>query len=322
MRTARGSARPSRSTSGPGTCRSSRAVPVSCPRWTTPTSIPRNARLWSRGERCPHWRCRCAFATRVWWAASRSSRSARRADSPRRTACWSSLLAGPAAVAVRNARLFRLQQEQNRHLESLLDTAGAITSAVTVEDSLAQICRTAAHALQTEECLAYEYDAGRDTIVCRAFYGVQGPPPALDEGGVYSLDDYPSDRAILGGRRGRAHEDLGRGPVRRRPRLHGGMGREGVSGRAAHRGEGSGSVFSCLSRRAASGSSAPPRWSSRAPWASKPPWRFATRACIGAESARTSASPRFSRPAVCWSPRWTWAQCSVRSAGRSPASLP
>ena len=107
------------------------------------------------------------------------------------------LLAGPAAVSVRNARLFRLQQEQNRHLESLLDTAGAITSAVTVEDSLAQICRTAAHALRTEECVAYEYDAGRDTIVCRAFYGVQGTPPALDEASVYSLDDYPSDRTIL-----------------------------------------------------------------------------------------------------------------------------
>ena len=54
------------------------------------------------------------------------------------------LLAGPAAVAIRNARLFRLQQEQNRYLGSMLDTARAITSTVTLEDSLAQICRTAA----------------------------------------------------------------------------------------------------------------------------------------------------------------------------------
>ena len=52
------------------------------------------------------------------------------------------LLAGPAAVAVRNARLFRLQQEQNRYLGSMVDTARAITSTVTLEDSLAQICRT------------------------------------------------------------------------------------------------------------------------------------------------------------------------------------
>jgi GAF domain-containing protein len=109
------------------------------------------------------------------------------------------LLAGPAAVAVRNSRLFRLQQEQNRYLASLLDTARAITSTVTLEDSLSRICRTAAEALQTGECVAYEYDPGRDAIVFRAFYGKDGPPAALDEDGVYPLDDYPSDRAILFG---------------------------------------------------------------------------------------------------------------------------
>jgi diguanylate cyclase (GGDEF)-like protein len=107
------------------------------------------------------------------------------------------LLAGPAAVAVRNARLFRLQQEQNRHLESLLHAAAAITSSVTLEDLLTQICRTATQALRTEECVAYEYDAGRDALLCRAFYGVRGTPPALDEAGVYYLDDYPSDREVL-----------------------------------------------------------------------------------------------------------------------------
>ncbi len=109
------------------------------------------------------------------------------------------LLAGPAAVAVRNARLFRLQQEQNRYLQSLLETAGAITSSVTLEDSLTLICRTAAQALQMEECVIYEYDAGRDAIVCRAFFGARGVPPALDDAGVYALDDYPSDREILDG---------------------------------------------------------------------------------------------------------------------------
>ena len=107
------------------------------------------------------------------------------------------LLAGPAAVAVRNARLFRLQQEQNRHLISLLDTAKAITSSVTLEDSLARICRTAAEVLQTGECVAYEYDAELDAVVCRASYGTYDRPPAVDETGVYALDDYPTDRAIL-----------------------------------------------------------------------------------------------------------------------------
>ena len=107
------------------------------------------------------------------------------------------LLAGPAAVAVRNARLFRLQQEQNRYLSSLLDTGRAITTSITLEDSLSHICRTAAEALEAEECVIYEYDAPRDAIICRAFHSTSSSPPLLDDAGVYPLDDYPSDRRVL-----------------------------------------------------------------------------------------------------------------------------
>ncbi len=107
------------------------------------------------------------------------------------------LLAGPAAVAVRNARLFRLQQEQNRYLASLLGSARTITSTVTLEDSLDGICRTAAEALETGECVAYEYDAARDAIVFRAFHGPGERPASLEVGRAYPLDDYPSDREIL-----------------------------------------------------------------------------------------------------------------------------
>ncbi len=107
------------------------------------------------------------------------------------------LLAGPAAVAVRNAHLFRVQEERNRHLASLLATGRAIASTVTLEDSLSRICRTAAEALATDECVIYEYDPGRDAIIGRAFYGTKGKPPALDEAGVYPLDDSPTDRDIL-----------------------------------------------------------------------------------------------------------------------------
>jgi diguanylate cyclase (GGDEF)-like protein len=107
------------------------------------------------------------------------------------------LLAGPAAVAVRNARLFRLQQEQNRYLASLLATGRAITTSITLDDSLARICRTAADALRTQECIIYEHDAARDALVRRAFSGSSVPPPQLDEPGVYPLADHPSDREIL-----------------------------------------------------------------------------------------------------------------------------
>ena len=126
------------------------------------------------------------------------------------------LLAGPAAVAVRNARLFRLQQEQNRYLGSLLATARAITSTVTLEDSLSRICRTAAEALETEECVIYEYDAAaRRHRLPRASTGATASRAGLDEAGVYPLDDYPTDREIL--RRGevRAGVALRRGPARR-----------------------------------------------------------------------------------------------------------
>ena len=107
------------------------------------------------------------------------------------------LLAGPAAVAVRNARLFRLQQEQNRYLSSLLDTGRAITTSVTLEDSLSYICRTAAEALEAEECVIYEYDPVRAAIICRAFHSTSSAPPLLDEAGVYPLDDCPSERRVL-----------------------------------------------------------------------------------------------------------------------------
>ena len=117
------------------------------------------------------------------------------------------LLAGPAAVAVRNARLFRLQQEQNRYLASLLDSARAITSTVTLEDSLDSICRTAAEALETGECMVYEYDAARDAIVFRAFHGV-GRAAGVARGGhglpAGRLSLGPRDPAPRGGRPGDA----------------------------------------------------------------------------------------------------------------------
>jgi diguanylate cyclase (GGDEF)-like protein len=107
------------------------------------------------------------------------------------------LLAGPAAVAVLNSRLFRLQEEQNRYLSSLLAASRTITTSITLEDSLARMCRTAAEALQTQECAIYEHDAPRDAVVCRAFFSSNDDAPLLDDAGVYPLDDRPTDREVL-----------------------------------------------------------------------------------------------------------------------------
>jgi diguanylate cyclase (GGDEF)-like protein len=109
-----------------------------------------------------------------------------------------SLLAIPAAVAIHNARMYRQEEEQNRQLASLLDSSRALTSAVVLEEVLDTVCRKAAQALDTDECVIYEYDAARDAMVYLAKYS-----PASDEsesdvlGAVYPLDEYPSDRVIL-----------------------------------------------------------------------------------------------------------------------------
>ena len=145
------------------------------------------------------------------------------------------LLAGPAAVAVRNARLFRLQQEQNRYLGSMVDTARAITSTVTLEDSLAHICRTAAEALEAGECVAYEYDAAHDSIVFRAFYGRDGRPSAAGRGRRLLAGRLPQRPGAPAPRGGLAGDAVGREAAAGRARLDGAVGREGMPQRAARR---------------------------------------------------------------------------------------
>ena len=109
-----------------------------------------------------------------------------------------SLLAIPAAVAIHNARLYRQQEEQNRHLASLLDSSRALTSTVVLEDVLELVCRKAAEALATSECVIYEYDPARDAIVYRAAWDEDPSRAASDAfGTAYPLDEYPSDREML-----------------------------------------------------------------------------------------------------------------------------
>ena len=109
-----------------------------------------------------------------------------------------SLLAIPAAVAIHNARLYRQQEEQNRHLASLLDSSRALASTVVLEDVLALVCRKAAQALATGQCVIYEYDPARDAIVYRAAWDEDPSQVAsVGIGTAYPLDEYPSDREML-----------------------------------------------------------------------------------------------------------------------------
>ena len=146
------------------------------------------------------------------------------------------LLAGPAAVAVRNARLFRLQQEQNRYLSSLLDTGRAITTSITLEDSLARICRTAAGGAARPRSASSTSTTPRATPSSAARSSARARSrPCSTTPACTRLTDYPSDRRVLEERRvvqeTLADEDLPCG----RTRFNGALGGEGLSQRAARR---------------------------------------------------------------------------------------
>jgi len=127
-------------------------------------------------------------------------REARRFDEADKRLIW--LLAAPAAVAIHNARVYRLWEEENRHLASLLDSSRALSSTLDLDDLLALVCRKAARALETAQCVIYEYDRRHDAIVYRALYEKAPTDDAGSRVGMsFPLDDYPSDRIVLNGGR-------------------------------------------------------------------------------------------------------------------------
>ena len=108
------------------------------------------------------------------------------------------LITVPAALAVRNAGAFRRQEEQERALASLLDSSRTLTSAVVLEDILAVVCREAARALATAECVIYEYDPQREEWVFRAIHQQEPDEDAEAQiGKTYPIDDRRGDREML-----------------------------------------------------------------------------------------------------------------------------
>jgi len=108
------------------------------------------------------------------------------------------LLSIPAAVAVNNARLYRREEDQARHLASLLDSSRTLTSAVVLEDILNVVCREAASALETAEAVIYEYVAEREVFVFRAIYQTEPSEEAqVQIGAEYDVDKRPGDREML-----------------------------------------------------------------------------------------------------------------------------
>ena len=105
-------------------------------------------------------------------------------------------LATPAAVAISNAKSYRKQERQTLQLASLLDSSRAITSAVSLDESLAIVAREAVEGLGCGECLIFEVDQQNREEVVRAFFSAQGEEYE-HLGRRLPLEEWPNDIALL-----------------------------------------------------------------------------------------------------------------------------
>ena len=112
------------------------------------------------------------------------------------------LLAGPAATALGNARLYRAQQEQARQLAALLDASRALAASVDLDEVLAGVARVAADVSGAAYSTVYEYRPRHDALVYRASHSRQRTPQYVADdplGTAYPLADWPGERTILEG---------------------------------------------------------------------------------------------------------------------------
>jgi GAF domain-containing protein len=110
------------------------------------------------------------------------------------------LLAGPAATALGNARLYRQQQEQARRLAALLDASRALAASVDLDQVLAGVARLTVDVADVAYATVYEYRPHHDAIVYRASYEPRRQPLSIAEdplGTAFQLADRPGERRIL-----------------------------------------------------------------------------------------------------------------------------
>ena len=106
-----------------------------------------------------------------------------------------------AAIAMRNAQVLRRLEEQNRRLDSLLESTKAITSSVDLEEVLETVARTAAEAFDCQQCQIQEFDAAANAVTVAATFARDGDPQAYESlHKTFSLEDEPEERAIIVGK--------------------------------------------------------------------------------------------------------------------------
>jgi len=110
-------------------------------------------------------------------------------------------LAEQAAIAMRNAQVLKRLEEQNRRLDSLLESTKAITSSVDLDEVLETVARTAAEAFDCQQCQIQEFDAAANSVTVAATFARDDDPKAYESlHKTFSLDDEPEERAIIVGK--------------------------------------------------------------------------------------------------------------------------
>ena len=106
-----------------------------------------------------------------------------------------------ARLAMRNAQLLRRLEQQNVQLSSLLASTRAITSSVVLDDVLEAVARTAARALDCQQCQIQEYDRTANAVTVVAMYSAIRDPLAFESlHQTYSLEEDPEELAIITGK--------------------------------------------------------------------------------------------------------------------------
>ena len=102
---------------------------------------------------------------------------------------------GAAALAIRNADMFRREHEHGARLSSLLDASRAITSTVLLDRVLPIVAEKTCNAIDAEECVIWEYLKDEDVLVERTYFSSIGTSYAPSA--RVSFQDNETRRSIL-----------------------------------------------------------------------------------------------------------------------------
>ena len=107
-------------------------------------------------------------------------------------------IADQAALALYNALVYERLEARSGELKLLLDSASAIASGSTLDETLTTIAERLTRAMDVAWCDIYDYDPAKREAEIVAFYHIEGLQPAKDWKGVrYPVDDWTDLRRTV-----------------------------------------------------------------------------------------------------------------------------